>query len=133
MNKSVNLVFSILLAIIMLTSCLSPKKSTEEENALNSLIQIQNNLETDITYDEFAVLLRNAKPKVDSLKQSENNNKCFISAVDKCYAAYEIARKAWKRKMETDNVKTRQDMETTFSFSVSLATLNIAKANNCYN
>ena len=133
MYKSASIAFSILLVIILLTSCLSPKKSTEEENALNSLLQIQNKLEADITYDEFAVLLRDAKPKVDRLKQTENNNRCFISAVDKCYAAYEIAGKAWKRKMETNNDKIRQDMETTFSFSISFATLNIQKANNCYN
>ena len=132
MKKIAGVFLTIFFLVVILISCISAKKSTEEQNVLNTLTQIQNSLEADITYDRFAVMLTEAKIQVDGLKQSENYNSCFVSAVDKCYASYEIARKAWKQKLETDNEKRKQDMEMTFSFSISFATLNIEKANNCY-
>jgi hypothetical protein len=52
--------------------------------------------------------------------------------VDKCYASYEIARKAWKQKMEADDEQRKQDMDLTFSFSISFAAACIQNANNCY-
>jgi hypothetical protein len=117
---------------ILIISCSGPQKSAEEESALNSLTRIQNGLESNITYDNFVGMLNEAKMEVDQLKQSPENNRCFVSAVEKCYASYEIARKAWKQKLETEDDKRRQDMEMTYSFSLSFATLNIEKANNCY-
>ena len=117
--------------LMVIISCSGPQKSAEEESALNSLTHIQNSLEGEITYDNFVGLLNEAKLEVDRLKQS-GDNRCFWSAVDKCYASYEIARKAWKQKLETSDDKRKQEMEMTFSFSLSFAMLNIEKANNCY-
>jgi hypothetical protein len=132
MNKGAMVSLTILILCVIFTSCSGPKKSTEEENVLNSLRNIQNKLEANISYDELAALLRDTKPQVDRLKQSQNHNRCFISAVDKCYASYEIARKAWKQKQETPNEQRRQDMEMTFAFSKSFAALSIERADNCY-
>ena len=126
-----NLVLILCLFILMF-SCSGPQKSAEEESALNSLTRIQNGLESNMTYGNFVGLLNEAKMEVDRLKQSPENKRCFVSAVEKCYASYEIARKAWKQKLETEDEKRRQDMEMTYSFSLSFATLNIEKANNCY-
>jgi hypothetical protein len=132
MNKGVMVFLPLWILCVIFTSCSGPKKSTEEENILNSLRNIQNQLEADISYDELATLLKDTKPQVDRLKQSQNHNRCFISAVDKCYASYEIARKAWKQKKETDNEQRRQDMEMTFAFSKSFAALSIERADSCY-
>ena len=131
MRKITIFLISALCVLMMIASCSGPQKSAEEENALNSLIRIQDSLEGNITYDNFVGMLNEAKLDVDRLKQS-GKNKCFISAVNKCYASYEIARKAWKQKLETDDAKREQDMDMTFSFSISFASLNIEKANNCY-
>lgn len=131
MGKITIFLISAFCILMMIISCFGPQKSAEEESALNSLTRIQNSLEGNITYDSFVGLLNEAKLEVDRLKQS-GENRCFLSAVDKCYASYEIARKAWKQKLETDDEKRKQDMEMTFSFSISFATLNIEKANNCY-
>lgn len=132
MNKGATIFLTVLMIWVMLISCSGPKKSTEEENVLNSLRNIQNKLEGNISYDELEALLKDAKPQLDRLKQSQNHNLCFISAVDKCYASYEIARKAWNQKLETDNEQRRQDMEMTFAFSKSFAALSIERADNCY-
>ena len=132
MRKNASVFLTIFFLVVIFISCSSPKKSTDEENVLNTLTQIQNSLEADITYDRFAGMLMEAKVQVDGQKQSENYNSCFVSAVDKCYASYEIALKAWKHKLETHDQKRKQDMEMTYSFSLSFATLNIEKANECY-
>ena len=131
MRRITNFLISGLCVLMMIVSCSGPQKSTEEETALNSLIHIQDSLEGNITYDNFVGLLNEAKFDLDRLKRS-GENQCFISAVNKCYASYEIARKAWKQKLETDDAKRKQDMEMTFSFSISFASLSIEKANNCY-
>ncbi len=131
MRKITIFLISAICVLMMIVSCSGPQKSTEEETALNSLIHIQDSLEGNITYDNFVGLLSEAKLDLDRLKQS-GENQCFMSAVNKCYASYEIARKAWKKKMETEDAKRKQDMEMTFSFSISFASLNIEKANNCY-
>ncbi len=132
MRKNISVFLTIVFLVVILSSCFNPKKTTEEESVLNTLTQIQNSLEADISYDKYAGMLMEAKVQVDHLKQSENKNSCFVSAVDKCYASYEIAQKAWKQKLETDNEKRKQDMDMTFSFSISFAMLNIEKANSCY-
>jgi hypothetical protein len=132
MNKGAMVLLPILILCVIFTSCSSPKKSTEEENVLKSLKNIENKLEANISYDELATLLKDTKPELDRLKQSQNNNRCFISAVDKCYASYEIARKAWKQKQESDNSQRQQDMEMTFAFSKSFASLSIERADSCY-
>lgn len=132
MNKGVMVFLPLLILCVIFTSCSGPKKSNEEENALNSLRNIQNKLEANISYDELTTLLKDTKPQLDRLKQSQNHNRCFISAVDKCYASYEIARKAWKQKKETENEQRRQDMEMTFAFSKSFASLSIERADSCY-
>jgi len=132
MRKSAIVFSAIVIITVLLISCFSPIKSSEEENLLHALNTIQNSLEANISYDKYAELLVRAKIQVDELKQSGQNSSCFISAVEKCYASYEIARKAWKQKLETDDEKRKQDMEMTFSFSISFASLNIEKANNCY-
>lgn len=131
MRKVTIFLLSALYVLMIIVSCSGPQKSTEEENALHSLTRIQDSMEGNITYDNFVGLLNEAKLELDRLKQS-GKNRCFLSAVDKCYASYEIARKAWKQKLETDDEKRKQDMEMTLSFSISFASLNIEKANNCY-
>ncbi len=133
MRKSAIIYSAIVIVSVLLISCSGPQKSTEEENVLTSLNDIQNSLEASISYDKYAELLVNTKMKLDQLKQSEQNNSCFMSAVEKSYASYEIARKAWKQKLAADDEKRKQDMDMTYSFSISFASLNIEKANNCYN
>ena len=135
MRKNIIVLMSTLCVLTIIVSCSGPQKSTEEESALNSLTLIQDSLESNITYDNFVGLLNEAKMEVDRLKQmnqSGENNRCFVSAVDKCYASYEIARKAWKKRDEEKDVKRKEDMDMTLSFSLSFSALNIEKANKCY-
>ncbi len=93
-------VAALFLAIILIcTSCWGPKKSIEEEKVLSALSNIQINLETHVSYEQFLELLGRAKIEIDILKRSGKNNLCFMGTVDKCYAFYFTGGKAWKKKI----------------------------------
>ena len=113
------------------TGC-GPKITPQEAKVLVVLDEIQGAVDKDIEYDRFVQLLGTAKDELDMLRQSTKPNPCFLSAVEKCYASYDIARKAWQKKMEANDEKKKADMDMTLSFSLSFASINIQKANKCY-
>ena len=110
----------------------SPKISPQEAKVLVVLDEIQQAAGDNRDYDKFDQLLATAKTEIDMLRQNKKPNPCFLNAVDKCYASYEIARKAWQKMMETNDEKRRADMEMTLSFSLSFSSINLQKANKCY-
>ena len=126
-----------LLAIVLIlisssTSCSGPQISAEEENVLAALSEIQQALESNISYEEFLQLLDQAKGEIDRLKSNAENNPCFIGAINKCYAFYETGGKAWQQKMNTTDEARKNDMDLTLSVLQSRAALNIHLAGNCY-
>ena len=116
---------------IFMSSC-SPRITPEEAKVLVVLDEIQRGVESNIDYGQFEQMLNTAKAEIDQLKQNSKKNPCFMSAVNKCYASYEIAKKAWKRKDAEQDVKRKEEMEMTLSFSLSFSALNIKKAGKCY-
>jgi hypothetical protein len=116
----------------LLDSGCSPRITPEEAKVLVVLDEIQRGVESNIEYDQFVQLLKTAQAEINVLKQNSKKNLCFMSAANKCYASYEIARKAWKKKMEAKDEKRKEDMDMTLSFSLSFSALNIEKANRCY-
>ena len=112
-------------------SC-SPRITPEEAKVLVTLDEIQRGVEANIDLDRFGQLLSTANAEIKNLKQNSKKNPCFMSAVTKCYASYEIASKAWKRMETEQDVKRKEDMEMTLAFSLSFSRLNIEKANKCY-
>jgi hypothetical protein len=117
----------------MCTACSGPKKTLEEENVLGALSHVQQSIETNVAYEQFIELLNQAKIKIDFLKIANNSNPCFMGAIEKCYASYNIAGKAWKKKMEATDEERRADMDLTMSFSISFGAVSIQKANTCFN
>ncbi|UCD77056.1 MAG: hypothetical protein JSW26_16690 [Desulfobacterales bacterium] len=125
-------VLVLLLLLSALTAGCGPKITPQEAKVLVVLEEIQRDVEDNNDYDRFVQLLTTAKAELDMLRQSDDPNPCFLSAAEKCYASYEIARKAWQKKMEATDEKRKADMEMTLAFSLSFSSLNIEKANNCY-
>jgi len=70
-----------------------PRITPHETKVLVALDEIQRGAETNIDYYEFVQLLKTADAEINTLKQSNKKNPCFMGAVGKCYAAYDIARK----------------------------------------
>jgi hypothetical protein len=118
--------------ILICVSCWGPKKSVEEEKVLVTLADIQGNLETKISYQQYLELLSRAKAEIDILKGSGRNNPCFMGAVDKCYTYYFTGGRAWKQKLEAADEARKNDMDLTMSVLHSQAALSIQMANNCY-
>ena len=125
-------VIILLIVFSFLPSGCSPSITPEEAKVLVVLDEVQRGVESNIDYGQFVQLLKTAKAEIEILKQSSKQNPCFTNAVKKCFASYEIARKAWKRKMEATDEKRKEDMEMTLAFSLSFSALNIEKANKCY-
>jgi hypothetical protein len=130
MHRAAVLVLLVILSV--LNAGCGPKISPQEAKVLVVLDQIQRDVENNIDYDGFVKLLGTAKAELDILRQSNKPNPCFLNAAEKCYASYEIARKAWQKKMEAKDENRKADMEMTLAFSLSFSSLNIEKANKCY-
>ena len=131
MNRCALITFY-LAVIFLCVSCWGPKKSIEEEKVLVTLANIQGNLETNISYQQYLELLSRAKVEIDILKRSGKNNSCFMGAVNKCYSYYFTGGKAWKQKLEATDEARKNDMDLTMSVLHSQAALSIQMANNCY-
>ncbi len=126
---------SVLISLVVITllySGCSPQITPQEAKVLVTLDEIQRGVEANIDYDKFVQLLMTAKAEIDMLKQNDEPNPCFQNAVEKCYASYEIAGKAWKKKMEEKDERRKADMEMVLSFSLSYSLINIERANKCY-
>ncbi len=131
MNRYILIAFY-LAVFVFCASCWGPKKSVEEEKVLVTLADIQGNLETKISYQQYLELLSRAKAEIDILKRSGKNNPCFMGAVDKCYSYYFTGGRAWKQKLEATDEARKNDMDLTMSVLHSQAALSIQMANNCY-
>ena len=131
MNRYALIAFYLAVGLIC-ASCWGPKKSVEEEKVLDTLTNIQGNLETSISYQQYLALLSRAKTEIDILKRSGKNNACFMGAVDKCYLYYFTGGKAWEQKLEATDEDRKNDMDLTMSVLYSQAALSIQMANNCY-
>ena len=130
MHRVTGLIFMV--ALSWLLSGCGPKISPQEAKVLVALDEIQRGVEADIDYEKYLQLLATTKAEIDMLKPSDPTNPCFLSAVEKACASYEIAGKAWKRKMTEEDEKKKADMDMTLSFSLSFSSINIEKANKCY-
>ena len=116
---------------VLIFGC-GPRITPEEAKMLVVLDEIQRGVESNIDFNQFEQLLNTAKAEITLLEQNSKKNPCFMSAVNKCYASYEIAKKAWKRKDAEADIKRKEEMEMTLSFSLSFSALNIKKASKCY-
>ena len=123
----------VVVVVVIYTTILacSPKITPDEAKVLVSLDEIQRGVESNIDYNRFVELLKTTEAEIVILRKNDHTNSCFMGAIDKCFASYEIARKAWKKKLEAKDEIRKADMDLTLSFSLSFAALNIDKANNC--
>ncbi|UCH22108.1 MAG: hypothetical protein JSU83_02325 [Deltaproteobacteria bacterium] len=132
MKKMVSIISSLVFSLWIFASCSGSKPIPEEEDVLDALTKVQGGIESKVSYSDFEKLLAAAKQKIDILKQIEKKNDCFLNAVNKCYASYEISQKAWQQKDMAKDEKRKEDMEITLSFSLGFASVSLAKANECF-
>lgn len=125
------------IVVMLIVFCLGnsgcrPSVTPEEAKMLDILKEIQRGVASNISLAQFEQLLATARAELTILEQSSEQSPCFMGAVKKSYASYEIARKAWNQKENAKDEKRKADMDMTMSFSLSFSALNIQKAYNCY-
>jgi hypothetical protein len=132
MKKMGYLIMPLFLALLVSFSCSNPKPIPEEEGVMNALTEVRDGVEARMSYEKFNKLLADARSKIDILKAVEKKNNCFMNAIDKSYASYEISQKAWQQKNAATDQKRKDDMDLTLSFSLGFASVSLAKANECF-
>jgi hypothetical protein len=119
MFKNIRFIFLLVLVFCAALSCWGSKPSLEEQNAIRALSTIQTGVESNISLEAYLGLLNATKADVDILKGLPKKNSCVWGAIQKCYASYEIAGKAWKQKIDAKDENHKQDMDLTLAFSLS--------------
>lgn len=130
--KKCALIGIVIMVILGSLSCSGPKISMEEEKVLAVLSNIQQQLESNASYEEFIKLLDQAKTEIDILKSNGEKKPCFMGEIDKCYAFYFTGGRAWRQKLDTSDEARKNDMDLTLSVLQSRAALSIQMASNCY-
>jgi hypothetical protein len=132
--KKIDSIFAFLMFFSVVSiSCFGPPKPIPEEEAvMTALRKIQQAADAKVSHTELDKLLVGASQKIESLKSVEKKNPCFYSAVTKCYASYEILKKAWKLQEETEDEKRKIDLGITASVTMGFASVSLAKAGECF-
>ena len=127
-------VFAFLVFVsVVCFSCFGPPKPIPEEEAvMNALKKIQQAVDAKTPYTELDKLLVGAGQKIESLKSVEKKNACFYSAATKCYASYEIVKKAWKLIEEAADENRKIDLGIAASVTMGFASVSLAKAGECF-
>jgi len=126
------LIVSVFCLMALVTGCSRPKPTAEEEKTLAMFEAVQQGLEANPSVDAFDRLLAQTGSQLGILKQNPKASPCFVKALDKCFASYQIISKALRKKQEGLDENRRQDIEMALSFSTAFAAISIHQAVDCY-
>lgn len=93
---------------------------------------VQQSLEANPTSEAFDRLLSQTESQLGILKQNPKASPCFVNALNKCFASYQIIGKALQKKQGVLDENRRQDIEMAQSFSTAFAAVSIRQAVDCY-
>jgi hypothetical protein len=122
----------ILIAAMVVCGCSRAQPSAQEMKALEMLKSVQGSLAANPSVAGFTQLIGRAESELAQLKQNPKANPCFLNALEKGYAACQIAGKALQRKLETQEPMRKQDVDMALSFSTAFAAVSIQNALACY-
>ena len=119
------------LALVM--GCSGPKPTVEEEKALSMFQTVQQRLEESPSLEAFNRLLAQTETELNHLKQNSRTQPCFVNALTKCFASYQIIGKALNQKQRPLDEKRREEIDMALTFTTAFAAVNIKQARDCYN
>ena len=85
--------------------------TAREVDALKALEDIKVHVETAGSYEQYTKLLVDAKTEIDILKRDEEQNQCFMKAVERCYQYYVSAENEWRCVIKTKAEKLKFEHE----------------------
>lgn len=118
------------LALVM--GCARPKPTAEEEKALSMFEAAQQSLEGSPSLEAFNRLLGQTESQLNRLKQNPKTPPCFVNALSKCFASYQIISKALTQKQGPLDDKRREEIDMALTFTTAFAAVNIKQATDCY-
>ena len=131
MNRWLATVMLVVVGVSLIFACSSPQPTAEEMAMMEALKNIQTNVQTNVSYEQYGKLLDGAKQKLAVLKASASSNPCFLNAVTKSSQFYEICKDAWRKKDTATDEITRSDMEMTLNLTFGFASVSLARAQEC--
>lgn len=133
MSAAVRLLGIVLVVLILMMGCSGPKPTVEEEKALSIFQAVQQSLEQSPSGEALNRLLSQTESQLNRLKQNPKTPPCFVNALSKCFASYQIIGKALIQKQGPLDERRRQEIDTALAFTTAFAAVNIKQAMDCYN
>ena len=113
--------------------CSSPQPTAEEQRLIESLEAITTAANSPGDGRQFDRQLDAIKQQMTTLIQIDAANPCFTAAVGRCHSAYVLAGRAWEKRLAATDANRIADLELTYNFSISFASLSLEQAKECYN
>ena len=119
--------------LVLAMGCSGPKPTVEEEKALTMFQTVQQRLEESPSPEAFNRLLAQTESELNHIKQNPQTQPCFVNALTKCVASYQIIGKALNQKQRPLDEKRREEIDMALTFTTAFAAVNIQQARDCYN
>jgi hypothetical protein len=126
----VGVVFSLL---VLVMGCSGPKPTVEEEKALTLFQAVQQSLEESPSPEVLNRLIGQTESELNRLKQNPRTRPCFVNALSKCIASYQIIGKALSQKQGPLDEKRREEIDMALTFTTAFAAVSVKQAMDCYN
>ena len=120
------------LIIATLWGCSAPQPTAEEQRLMESLEAVAIVAKSPGDGRQFALHLDAIKQQIAAVNQMEAASTCFTAAVDRCHSAYVLAGRAWEKRLAATDENRIADLELTYNFSLSFASLSLEQARDCY-
>ncbi|MGE5255087.1 MAG: hypothetical protein ACM3KE_00355 [Hyphomicrobiales bacterium] len=133
MGKGIGWFGVVINLLVLAIGCSGPKPTVEEEKALAMFQAVQQSLEESPSPQALHRLLGQTESELNRLKQNPRTQPCFVNALNKCFASYQIINKALDQKKGPLDEKRREEIDMALTFTTAFAAVSIKQAMDCYN
>ena len=122
-----------LLLMFTIWGCTPPQPTVEEQRLIELLEAFTAVANSPRDGRQFVRQLDSIKQQMTALNQMDATNPCLTAAVGRCHSAYVLAGRAWEKRLAATDANRIADLELTYNFSISFASLSLEQAKECYN
>lgn len=128
--RRIGVVFAL---VVLMLGCARPKPTADEEKALSLFQGVQQSLVENPSLEAFNRMLGQTESQLNHLRQNPKTPPCFVNALSKCFASYQIIGKALSQKQGPLDEKRREEIDMAVTFTTAFAAVNLKQAMDCYN
>ena len=119
--------------LVLVMGCWPPQPTAEEQKALSLFQAVQQSLDQNPSLEALNGMLGQAESQLNLLKHPPKAPACFVSALDKCLASYQIIGQGLIQKRGLLDNKRREEVDMALSFTTAFAAVSLKRAMDCYN